>query len=233
MTETTPPERSKADLGHAAVKAALGSIPLFGSTAAEAFAFFITPPVERRRGEWMRQVGEKLDELAEKHEVDLEELQRDESFVDTVMQASHIAMRNSQDEKRRALANALVNSALPEAPDAAERQMYVKLIDDFTAWHLRLLALFADPTAWFERNNVRPPNGLISSSRADVLKAAYAELKHRRDFCDQVWKDIHAAGLTGVDSLQGMLTPAGAMQPILSERGLAFLAFVSEPDSTA
>jgi hypothetical protein len=93
----------------------------------------------------MEEVGNALQKLEAERGVQLEDLQTDETFIDTVMQASQAAMRNSQDEKRRALRNAVMNAALPNAPEQSLQELFVAFIDLFTVWHLRVLKLFQDP----------------------------------------------------------------------------------------
>jgi hypothetical protein len=69
------PKQSKGDVAHALAKAGLSIIPIVGSPAAELFQLIIQPPLEKRRGEFMTQVGEKLQELEAKG-IKLEELQK-------------------------------------------------------------------------------------------------------------------------------------------------------------
>lgn len=67
----------------------------------------------------MEGVTNKLRELEEKCNIKLEDLQKDEAFIDTVLYASQIAIRNSQKEKLTALHNAIANTALSQAPELA------------------------------------------------------------------------------------------------------------------
>ena len=66
------------------------------------------------------------------------------------MQASQAAIRNHQSEKREALRNAVLNAALPNAPEESIQQLFINQVDTFTVWHIRLLDLFKEPPAWFE-----------------------------------------------------------------------------------
>lgn len=62
------------------------------------------------------------------------------SNVSIVLQATQIALRTHQTEKRMALRNAVMNAALPQAPEEGLQQMFLHFIDTFTEWHLRLLS---------------------------------------------------------------------------------------------
>jgi len=229
--QITPPKPCTGDATHAVVRAGLGSIPLVGAAATELFNWLFKPPMERRRDEWMREVGECLMTLEGKHGVDLTRLRDDDSFFDVVMQATHVALRNSHAEKREALRNAILNTALPQAPEGSQRQMFLNYVDVFTVWHLRLLHLFDDPPKWF-RENAKPWPNQYMGSRTAVLDAAYLELRDQRDLYDQVWRDLHARGLVGTDSLHGMVSEVGLGQGLTTTSGKTFLAFISEPTPT-
>ena len=116
------PIQSKGDVAHTLAKAGLSAIPVVGGPAVELFQYLIQPPLEKRRGEWMAQVGEKLQELEAKG-LKLDELQKNEEFVSAVMHASQIALRTHQAAKLDALRNAIINVAKGQAPDEALPQL--------------------------------------------------------------------------------------------------------------
>lgn len=228
MSESKVPAPSVGDAAHASLRAILGAIPLGGSAAVELFNWLIKPPLERRRDEWMREVGEQLEALDRNNGIDLKGLQSDPVFIDTLLQASHVAMRNSSNEKHNALRNAICNSAKPGAPDAAMRQMFLRWIDDFNEWHLRILELFHEPRrAWTDDSHT-------TCSLSYVLETVYPELHGRRSLYDQMWRDLYSAGLVTTDSLHGMMSGRGTLQSRTSDLGKAFLKFirVSEEDKT-
>jgi hypothetical protein len=72
----------------------------------------------------METVAETIRKLEQEKGVKLEDLQHNESFITTVMQATQMAVRNHEQEKLGALRNAIVNSALPHAPDDSLQQMF-------------------------------------------------------------------------------------------------------------
>ena len=223
-----PPQSSAGDATHALAKAGISSIPLVGSAATELFALIVAPPLERRRQRWMEEVGEALRQLEDRRGVRLEDLQEDEAFIDAAMSATQAALRTSVEEKRRALRNALLNSALPGAPDASTRQVFINLVEQLTEWHLRLLGFFRDPQGWFARAGVPAPD-LYAGSPANVCEEAYPELARRREFFDQCWKDLHQRGLTNTPELRVMMTGSGTMARRASDVGEEFLRFIEDP----
>ena len=227
QNEYEPPHSDPKDTAHAIAKAGLGSIPIVGAAAAELFQLVVTPSLERRRVEWMEAVAEGLKRLEEQGHRSFEELASDESFVDAVLQASHIAMRNSSEEKQKALRSAILNSALPSAPDESRRQMFLSWVDDLTVWHLRILTLLANPLRWFENANKPPPQYALTSSLSELICDAYPEMRNQRAFYDQIGKDLHGRGLIGTDSFHTMMSAGGAFQQRASDLGKQFIDFVS------
>jgi hypothetical protein len=219
------PKPGKGDAAHAVARAGLSAIPMFGGAAIELFSAIVTPPLERRRQKWMEEVGAALRMLEEERGIKLEDLQNNPAFIDTIMHASQAALRNSQEEKRHALRNAILNAALPNPPEEAIQQMFIDLIDTFTEWHLRFLKLFHDPSLWFETHESRPRG----PSLASVLEFAFPALLGRRSFYDQIWRDLYTRGLVTIEGLHGMMTGHGLVQRRTTEMGEQFLRFIEEP----
>lgn len=87
--------------------------------------------------------GHKLEGLAP------EKLAQNEAFVTTLLHAVQAATRSHQKEKLNALRNAVLNSALPSAPDEDMQLIFINLLDSMTASHLKLLLFLDDPKSYF------------------------------------------------------------------------------------
>lgn len=230
MTKTHEvPEATLEDRLHTLAKAGIGSTPLLGAAASELFTVILAPPLEKRRVEWMNDVAEHLKELEERGELNLEDLQDNETFITTVMQASQAAVRNHQSEKRDALRNAVLNAALPHAPEESIQQLFITQVDTFTVWHIRLLDLFKDPTAWFERNDVTLPDFSFSSSLEELLEAAWPELKGQYDFLNIIVEELKAKGLYSGGGLRTPMSGGGAFHKRTTAMGSSFLEFITAP----
>lgn len=227
-SEYTPPETTAGDVAYVAAKAIIASVPVIGGAGVEIFAAIVQPPLERRRNQWMEDVGEALRRLEQDRGIDLTSLQDNEVFLDTVMTASQIALRTSQQEKKAALRNAILNATLPQSLDESRQQFYLHLIDTFTVWHLRLLKLFQDPVAWF-RENGKPWPRVSMGGLSQVLDAAYPELAAQRDFYDQVWRDLNTYGLISTSGLHTTMTGSGLEARRTSGLGDEFLWFMDAP----
>jgi len=172
----------------------------------------IAPPLTKRCDEWMNSIAEGLKELEEKVEgFKIEELSKNEIFITTIMQASQAAVRNHQKEKLEALRNAVLNAALPNAPEEDLQMIFLGSIDSLTTWHVRILKLFDNPIEWFKQSGKKFPEVLFGGLE-NVLISAYPELRGQSGFFDQIFKDLYERGLTNANvicyvSLRGGLAP--------------------------
>lgn len=221
------PKPSKKDVAYSLAKAALGSIPYAGATASELLSLLVAPPLERRRNEWIKDLGERLTTLEENGIVDLNALQNNDLFLDTVLYATQIALRTSEKEKIEYLRNAVLNTAQGETPEESLAKMFLTLIDQYTLWHIKILSLFDDPEGWFKSHSKTPPN-LMMGGLSTLLTEAYPELKGQMNFCNLIWDDLHRAGLHNSGSLQAMMSGQGLLASRTTEFGKQFLSFIKE-----
>lgn len=220
---TDSPKRSKGDVAHTAVKAVLSAVPYVGGTAAELFQFVVQPPLERRRDEWMRSVGDKLQEL-EQQGLNVEALGQSDEFITATLHALSLALRTHHQEKLDALRNAVLNVAVGQAPEDALQHMFFQWIESMSPLHLRLLKFFQAP----------PRDASISmGAMANVLERNLPELRGKRYVYDQVWKDLFASGLANTENLHVMMSGNGLSEKRTSELGDAFLTFISAPSHSA
>lgn len=211
------PEPSKGDAAHALVKAGLSAIPIVGGPAAELFQLIVQPPIEKRRHEWMTQIGEKLQELETKG-LSLETLQHNEQFITAVMQASAAAIRTHQKEKLSALKNAVVHIAVGQGPEETIQHLLLSFIDEFSEMHLRVLAFAHHP---------RPADNITAGGLNHVLEDNIPALRGQRTLYDQLWKDLYLRGLINTENLHVMMSGNGLAQSRTSPLGVTLLNLVA------
>ena len=229
MTKTHDiPEATLEDRLHTLAKAGIGSIFLLGAAASELFTLLLASPLEKRRVEWMNDVADHLKALEERRDLNLEDLQDNETFITTVMQASQVAIRTYQTEKREAFRNAVLNATLPHAPEELLQQYFITLIDTFTVEHIRLLDLFKEPQAWFERNDVAPPQ-FLSAGLEDVITSAWPELKNQYEYLNAVLEELKGKGLFKGGGLGTTMTGHGLYEKRTTKTGDLFLEFITAP----
>ncbi len=209
------PQATTGDYVHTLTKAGISGIPVFGSPAAELFAMVIAPPLTKRRDDWFQELASRLKELEGRVEgFRIENLSRNEAFVSAVFQATQIAVRTHQAEKREALRNALLHIALSRSLDEEMQIFFLGLIDVFTTTHIEVLRMF----------------------NADSASQAHSrsELSNRRTLSDPVVMDLDNRGLIkdtrpyvarGRESDQSLVSYSWP----LSDLGRKFLSFISKP----
>jgi hypothetical protein len=224
------PGVAKGDYAYALAKAGISQLPIVGAPIAEILPLIIAPPLERRRAEWLRSLGERLKLLEEKVAgFRLENLQSNETFVTTATHASQIAIRNHQKEKLEALQNAVLNAALPNAPEEDLQLMFLNFVDSFTPWHLAILKFFDNPKEWGQRHAVAFSEHYYMGSPGHILEEAFPNLKGKREYYDLFVKDLFSHGLMSTDSLHMAMTESGMFASRTTAMGKQFLTFISSP----
>lgn len=220
------PEATIGDAMHTIAKAGLSGVPVLGGPAAELFSAVLVPPLSRRRDRWIQSIAERLKRLEEKVQgLRIEELAKNEMFVTTVMHASQVAIRNHQEEKLEALGNAVLNSALPNAPQEDKQLMFLNFVDSLTPWHLNVLKFFENPRRWLEERSKSVDLGRIKRP-AHLLESALPQHKGERGFNNQIINDLFSKGLLQVDASH---TLTRHLEPLITPLAEEFLSFVTSP----
>lgn len=223
-----PPKGSAGDAAHAVVRSGLGAIPFAGQAAIELLSAIVASPLEKRRTKWMEDVGNALKELEEKMGVVLESLQDKEDFIDVALEATQLAIKTSLAEKKEALKNAILNSALPNPPEQSLQKMFLSFIDTLTIWHLRLLELFNDPPAYIEKHQIQMGN-ISMGAMSHLIENAFPDLRGKRNLYDLIWKDLYSRALVTTDGLHTMMTGSGIIANRTTEIGRLFLNYIKSP----
>lgn len=139
-----PPKSEISDKAYTLVRAAVSSIPVVGNAAVEFFSALVAPPLEHRRLLWMEEIANSLRILEENRQITLSDLQSNEIFITTLVQASEAAVRNHQHEKIQALRNAVINSAIGIDIEEDLQLVFIRFINELTPSHFSLLRFFRD-----------------------------------------------------------------------------------------
>jgi hypothetical protein len=229
MEKYQKPESSKGDVVHAIARAGFSAVPVAGGALTELLNAVIMPPLMKRKDEWIELIAQGLKTLESKVEnFKIENLAQNEAFITIVSQASQSAIRNHQVEKLEALRNAVLNSAMPNAPDENEQLMFLGLVDRFTPWHLKILQCLHEPKSFAVRRNIVLPDWGMGG-KGTVLETCIPELKGRRDFYDLIGKELYAAGLIGTNNFHVTMTGGGMIQSATTPFGSGFLTFIEAP----
>lgn len=218
---------TKGDIAQSIAKGSIGAIPLVGSLASEIFGLIVTPPLEKRRAEWMNEVAEKLKELESKGQIDFDKLKDDDRFLDIVLQATSFALKTSEMEKIQCFKNVLTNAAIGKCPDKTKTQIFLNQLDKFTTWHIRILNLINSPKDWYDRQGKEPPKYMIGSIYS-MLKDAYPELKSQVELIEVIWNDLEKVGFHRTGSIKTNMSGDEVLSDRTTEFGKEFLEFISK-----
>lgn len=223
------PQESVGDELHRVARAGLSMIPGLGGPAVEFFNRLLAAPIQQRRDTWLNELAERVTKLEQEGRINVDDLQNNDEFVSTVMQASQVAIRNHQQEKLDALRNAVLNTALNAYPDDMRREFFVNMIDRLTTQHLLLLRFFRDPGGWFQLHGKRVPKFNSSSSPYMLLTKYSPPWKEQEALLEPLTKELHEYGLCTLRSVMINMSAEGALQKSTTELGDEFLQFIAEP----
>jgi hypothetical protein len=228
--ETPPSSKSTGDIAREVGKAIVSAVPMAGGPLQILFENVFSAPIEKRKQVWLEQLAEVVTEVQRRVEgLTTEKLAANETFVTVAMQASQMAIRNHQKEKLRALRNAVLNSALPNPPQEDEQMIFLRLVDQLTPWHLRVLRLFNDPVEWMKENGITYP-GWGMGGVSTVIEHCFPDLRGQRDTYEQIVRDLQTDGLVKEGKfLHITMTGHGMVEARTTDRGKRFIKFITSP----
>jgi hypothetical protein len=222
------PKPDGKDTIHTLTRAGLGSIPYLGAAASELFGLIIVPSLEKRRVKWMEDIAEALKKLEKQNAISIENLSQNETFINATLHATQAALRTNQKAKLKALRNAVINSALPSAPDEDTQQIFLNLVDTFTQWHLKILKFLNNPAHGGIPLKIGYPY-INLSVLPKAIEHNYPELEGRYDFYYIIIKDLSDRGLVNMsasDTTHEMATMEGIPSTQVTELGAKLLSFI-------
>jgi hypothetical protein len=220
-----PPKEGKGAIALKIAEAGISAIPVVGGPLA-VLSEFLAEPYSRRQQSWLEQLAGVVSELQDRVSDLSKPLDDNEQFLTAVLHANQIAMRTHQEEKLRALRNAVRNSALKSAPDDDRQLIFLRFIDELTVSHIRALAVFDDPVAAVAAAGKQFK--ILGGGLQLLLFHCVPELNGQDPFCEQLCRDLENRGLIAQGSkLNVMMTPQGMLTPRTTDLGKQFLAFIS------
>ena len=210
-------------------------LSVLSGPASSIAAVLIRSPIQKRNEEWRIQLTRAFEHLHEQvDESNFEALKQNEEFATTVLHATKVAMFTHRKEKHEMLRNAVLNSALPDAPVDDERLVFLNLVDEFSVAHVQVLKAFRLPGIRdvfgfsLEDGEWRKNTGV--GSLFDFVTASVPELDIKFDFFIQILSLLHARELIGNthNEARNMFSRI-THTPELSAFGQRFLDFIESP----
>jgi hypothetical protein len=227
--EPPPDKPGSTDVAITIAKAVVSAVPIAGGPAAELFDL-LRLPAAKRQWNWLSDVAERLNKLEGEHRLRVEDVVQSDAFVSATVRGLEVARRTSEEAKRAALRNAVLNVALARSPEDALTQFFLDCIDRFTEWHLVVLKAFADPLRWVKEHNLsyEPATTNTPFKLAGFLEAAFPELASRPDLTSVLWGDLTVPWLL-VGPLITNMAATGWGGAHITDLGKRFLALIEEP----
>jgi hypothetical protein len=176
----------------------------------------------------MVRVSEAINELYEKGILTEKDLQENEVFFTSLVHASTMAIKNHQVEKLDALRNAVINSALPGAPDEIIQTLFLNFIDSCTLWHLALLRLYQGPVNWARERKHEFPK-VVLGGLSNIIESAYPGMRGRQEVFRIVWQDLFRYGFFTADWSSGTASFSGLVAKMTTKLGDDFIAYITRP----
>lgn len=219
-----PPDTSRLELFLAGVKAAAAFVPFFGGSIAEAIGYFGQREIDKRQNAFAAAIVRGFEVL----QVDVANLK--ESTWTTILHAAEVARRTHQEEKLDALRNAVLNSALPGAPDDDVQLIFLNLVDGLTPTHLRILRFLDGPLAWMKEHGKTIPGNPFATG-LNLIDYAMPEVEIRRGFFSGIPDEMVSRGLLDKewDENSSYYDPQVKGGSRTTPLGKAFLAFITSP----
>ena len=134
-----PPELPKTEAAAALLKGAVSAIPVVGGVVAELANLYLNP-MERRKQAWVAEVSQAINAINARFALLPEDLERNESFISFLYQATLCALKNHRREKLKALKGALISSLDTNRFPEDTALQFLRYIDELTVTHLALLS---------------------------------------------------------------------------------------------
>jgi hypothetical protein len=224
------PKSGLQDYALTTVKAALQAVPVVGSVAAELLGGLVAEPVSKRRDQFMQEVADGLSKLEEKVEgFDIGQLSKNDAFVTAVMTSVQSVGRTHSKEKRAALRNAVLNSAIENSVDDNVQAMFLDFVDRLTPLHLKLLIFFESPRIHYREQNPSAQYDPLNAGIGFVITSTFPELKNKVGILEPILQDLQNRSLMQKLDINLMMTFDGLLEPRITQTGKQFLKFIKSP----
>jgi hypothetical protein len=220
------PQPTEVDTAQAVARVGIAAIPAIGGSINEFLSLVLAPAVARRRDEWFKELADDFDQMEKKVEgFKVEKLIDNEAFVSATIQATVIAIRTHQHEKREYLRNALLNIAKGMTPDEIKQQFFLNAIEAFTPTHIRALNVIwrgASLKVNWDYNSIPIPQRTYGAA----IGISAPEVKGQTSLIVAFLADLRNRGFSNLSG-PDLAFPQGSA---ITNFGIEFLNFVLSPE---
>ncbi len=235
MNEKLSDKRGAVDHIVALTEAALSAIPTGGGIVASLMQSYIPSTLEQRKSVLLNQLADDLQRL----QIKVQDAKvRSESFHVTLIKAMRHALIEKHVAKLNAFRAIILNEAVSEVENP-EAEFFIKITENLTGDHIRLLLVLADPEGASRQNAILAKSiaeAGFSSSFTAFLEPALPGIPG--DHIPVLIDQLHNLGLISVErqALSVTMTSGGVLQrrtTSLSDRYLRFITLPPEINNSS
>jgi hypothetical protein len=142
-----PSQEEVTDKIHRVIRTAIGLSPIASGAILEGFNLLWKPPAESRAEQWMTDIIEALNKLAERQN-DIESLITGEEFQSLLISANQLILKHHQPDKIEYFKNAVINGITNQSLIYDKKVTFVSLLDELTISHIRVMRLLINGILW-------------------------------------------------------------------------------------
>ncbi len=221
------PKKDHTDHAHTTAKAIISVIPVLGGPLVELFQTVFSVPIEKRKEVWIKTLAKTIDDLCVKVDgLTLEKLSNNPEFISICLEASNIAIRTHHEEKLKALNVAIKNSVLHKELDESKKMIFLRIVDQMTPLHIKVLHFFSYTDQYIaELNKRQRKDSFVNWSNASNVWDEYFEYppKSSDRLLDIITNDLNSYGLIPFNKFHG-----ASLNPSLYGFTKEFIEFISE-----
>lgn len=213
-----------------ALMAAISGVPYAGGALATLFEAYIPKRKQERLLQFVKELGENVEQIGDRLNKDY--ITTDE-FAFAFERTLKGVLENYQQEKLKAFRAALLNTLITsDDVDAETRELYLRLVDDLTHRHIRLLNALIDPAGFdLAQGAVVGEGEGLSTSLMSILERLFPDYTNAE--IDYVVADLDNLGLTSMHQvLQAAITDTGIhqLEGRLTKFGEGFVSYIKLPE---
>lgn len=224
---STDLSHSKSDIAISIAKAAVNAIPVVGGPLGSLMSDFIPTEIDKRRDSLLLELEEEFKRLEEK--IDIETIKKP-YFISLFLQSFRSAMATEKDEKLNCYKAIILNTAIMQDPNIDEMKIMLRITDNLTPLHIKLLKIFTNPPTYLENNpEIKAKFGNISMGGISALTSITLP-DYSPDLIDIASKDLDSMSLTNGLSGRVIMTVNGILSPRLTDFGKKYMNYISLSD---
>jgi len=217
---------TKSDVAVGLVKAAINTIPVLGGPLGSLMSDFIPSELDKRRDTLLLELESEFKRLDDK--IATETISKP-YFISLFLQSFKSAMASEEKAKIDCYKAIIINSAIKQDPNIDEMKIMLRITDNLTPLHIKLLKIFIDPTKYLDDNqDVKARFGNISMGGVSTLTSA-ALPNYSSELISIASKDLESMGLANGLSGGATMTVHGILSSRITGFGKKYIGFISLP----